>query len=126
MLGKEEVPNVISEFVYLLFKKSWLSSGLWHEEDGFYYDYIRSPNGVSIPLRIRSMVGLVPLFACLVLDEKRIESFPDFKKRTEWFITNRQDLFRRVILQRFSRKYLQVIIFFWRNRYRLAGQPAIR
>ena len=70
--------------------------GLWHEEDGFYYDFVRTPDGCSTPLRIRSMVGLVPLFACLVLDEKRIESFPGFKKRTKWFINNRKDLFHRV------------------------------
>ena len=71
--------------------------GLWHEQDGFYFDFVRTPDGQSVPLRIRSMVGIVPLFACLVLDGNRIESLQGFVKRTEWFIENRSDQFRRVI-----------------------------
>lgn len=72
--------------------------GLWHEADGFYYDFIRTGDGLSIPLRIRSMVGLVPLFACSVLDEQRLKRFPQFEKRTRWFINNRKDLFHQVFL----------------------------
>lgn len=45
------------------------------------------------------MVGLVPLFTCLVLDEERLESFPEFKKRTYWLINNRPDLFQKVTAQ---------------------------
>ncbi len=42
--------------------------GLWHEQDGFYYDVLNLPNGQTVPLRVRSMVGLIPLFAVETLD----------------------------------------------------------
>ena len=70
--------------------------GLWDEQDGFYYDFIRTAGGTSIPLRVRSMVGLIPLFACLVLEGKRVKKLTGFWKRTEWFMINRKDLFGRV------------------------------
>jgi hypothetical protein len=66
--------------------------GLWHEEDGFYYDHLRLPSGQSLPLRIRSMVGLVPLFSCLVLDREVLDLLPAFKKRLDWFLTYRPEL----------------------------------
>jgi len=66
--------------------------GLWDEKDGFYYDYIRTEQGRSIPMRTRSLVGLVPMFACLVLEDSRIKKLPGFQKRTAWFIKYRTDL----------------------------------
>uniref|UniRef100_H2Z169 Mannosylglycerate hydrolase MGH1-like glycoside hydrolase domain-containing protein n=1 Tax=Ciona savignyi TaxID=51511 RepID=H2Z169_CIOSA len=69
--------------------------GLWDEEDGFYYDVLRFPNS-SHPLRVRSMVGLIPLYACLVLDGENTEKLLGFKKRTQWFLDNRKDLNSRV------------------------------
>lgn len=63
-------------------------SGLWDEQDGFYYDHLRTGDH-SIPLRIRSMVGLVPLFAVCVLDDEIIDRLPGFRKRTEWFLEHR-------------------------------------
>lgn len=71
-------------------------AGLWDEQDGFYYDFIRTPSGCSIPLRVRSMVGLIPLFACLVLEGARVKKLTGFWKRTQWFMKNRKDLFGRV------------------------------
>lgn len=65
---------------------------LWNERDGFYYDILHLPNGVHFPLKIRSMVGLIPLFAVETLDKDLLESLPDFKKRMDWFIQNRPDL----------------------------------
>ncbi len=65
---------------------------LWDEEDGFYYDVLHLPNERNIPLKIRSMVGLIPLFAVETIEENWLENFPDFKKRTEWFLKNRPDL----------------------------------
>jgi len=65
--------------------------GLWDEQDGFYYDQLRV-NGQTIPLRVRSMVGLVPLFACGILEEEAIENLPAFRKRMNWFLTNRAEL----------------------------------
>ncbi|CAK8680987.1 unnamed protein product [Clavelina lepadiformis] len=69
--------------------------GLWDEKDGFYYDVLRFEDS-SQPLRIRSMVGLIPLYACLVLDRENTEKMPEFMKRTHWFIKNRKDLNNRI------------------------------
>jgi hypothetical protein len=70
-------------------------TGLWNEEDGFYYDVL-SANGTSIPLRVRSMVGIIPLFAVEVLEQDVIDRLPGFKKRMEWFLKHRQDLAQHV------------------------------
>lgn len=68
---------------------------LWNEDDGFYYDAIQWGYGHSQQLPVRSMVGLIPLFATLVLEPGVIKRFPGFKKRMEWFIENRQDISTR-------------------------------
>ncbi len=65
---------------------------LWDEEDQFYYDMLHIPNGASILLKIRSMVGLIPLAAVEVLDHELLDRLPDFKRRVEWVLTNRPDL----------------------------------
>ncbi|KAK6192815.1 hypothetical protein SNE40_004222 [Patella caerulea] len=65
--------------------------GLWNETDGFYYDHIHH-NSRSIPLKVRSMVGLVPLFTCFVLKETELRRHPGFYKRTKWFLEHRKDL----------------------------------
>jgi hypothetical protein len=69
--------------------------GLWDEEDGFYYDRLLT-DGRSLPLKTRSLVGLVPLFAAEVLENDVIERLPDFKKRMDWFLTHRPDLAAQV------------------------------
>jgi hypothetical protein len=69
--------------------------GLWHEEDGFYYDEI-ALGGEGIPLRVRSMVGLLPLIAVEVLDEETVARLPRFQRRMRWFLENRRDLAERV------------------------------
>ncbi len=66
-------------------------TGLWDEQDGFYYDQIHV-GGVSVPLRMRSAVGIVPLFAVEILDQETIDRLPGFQKRMRWFLENRQDL----------------------------------
>jgi hypothetical protein len=68
---------------------------LWDEQDGFYYDVLNA-NGTTLPLRIRSMVGIIPLFAVEVLEQDVIDRLPGFKKRMEWFQKNRQDLARHI------------------------------
>jgi len=68
---------------------------LWNEEDGFYYDAIQWGYGHSQQLPVRSMVGLMPLYATLVLEPSVIKRFPGFKKRMDWFIENRQDVSMR-------------------------------
>ena len=65
---------------------------LWNERDGFYYDVLHLENERNIPLRLRSMVGLIPLFAVETIEDELYEKLPDFKRRTEWFLKNRPDL----------------------------------
>lgn len=69
---------------------------LWDEKDGFYYDVLQCPHGARVHLKIRSMVGLVPLFAVSILKQESLEKLPNFKRRLEWFIDNRPDLKRNV------------------------------
>ena len=64
--------------------------GMWDEEDGFFYDVLHMPDGGHVPLKIRSMVGLIPLFAVETLEPELIDKLPGFKRRMEWFIENRQ------------------------------------
>ncbi len=66
-------------------------TGLWHEGDGFYYDQLQL-NGNNYPLRVRSMVGVIPLFAVEFIEEDRLDKLPGFAKRTRWFLENRRDL----------------------------------
>ena len=70
-------------------------SGLWDEEDGFYYDQLKI-DGEIIPLKIRSLVGLVPLLSVQVLDSEIYDVLPGFKKRTDWFLNNRKELAENV------------------------------
>ncbi|QDU94042.1 MGH1-like glycoside hydrolase domain-containing protein [Lignipirellula cremea] len=66
-------------------------TGLWDETDGFYYDHLHL-HGESLPLRIRSIVGLIPLLTVDVIDDRVIEKLPGFRKRMEWFLNDRPDL----------------------------------
>ena len=70
-------------------------SGLWNEEDGFYYDQLHV-DGTARPLKIRSMVGLVPLFAVEILEASEMERLPGFQRRMQWFLRNRADLARHI------------------------------
>jgi Glycosyl hydrolase family 63 C-terminal domain len=65
---------------------------LWDEEDGFYYDALFLPSGKHFPMKVRSMVGLIPLFAVTTLEPETLSKLPNFKRRMEWFIHNRPDL----------------------------------
>ncbi|MBS0195396.1 MAG: glucosidase [Planctomycetes bacterium] len=65
--------------------------GLWDEDDGFYYDQLRTGEE-STPLRVRSLVGLVPMLAVEVLESDTIDRLPDFRARMEWFLRNRADI----------------------------------
>jgi len=66
--------------------------GLWDDQDGFYYDVLNMPDGQTIPLKIRSMVGLIPLFAVETLEPDLLERVPEFKRRLVWFLNYRPDL----------------------------------
>ena len=69
--------------------------GLWDPEDGFYHDHFHRGNEF-FPLRVRSMVGLLPLLACWVLDGKYLGKLPGFRRRLNWFMENRKDLASQV------------------------------
>jgi hypothetical protein len=70
-------------------------SGLWSEDDGFYYDQLHV-DGRHIPLSVRSLVGIIPLIAVEVLDERKIEKLHGFRRRMQWFLDNRPDLARHI------------------------------
>ncbi len=65
---------------------------LWNERDGFYYDVLRTPDGGARPLRLRSLVGLIPLFAVETLEPDVVDALPGFKRRMQWFLENRPEL----------------------------------
>ena len=67
-------------------------TGLWDEQDQFYYDVLRLPDGKSLPLRVRSMVGLIPLFAVEVLDPEVSRACPNSPAVCAWFLQHRPDL----------------------------------
>ena len=66
--------------------------GLWDEQDGFYYDVLHLPDDTLVPLKIRSFVGLIPLFAVETLEPDLLEKLPRFKRRMDWFIKYRPHL----------------------------------
>jgi hypothetical protein len=70
--------------------------GLWDDADEFYYDVLNLPGGHRVPLRVRSMVGLIPLFAVEVLDGCVFTHLPEFARRLRWFLEYRPDLARLV------------------------------
>jgi mannosylglycerate hydrolase MGH1-like protein len=73
---------------------------LWDEEDGFFYDVLHLPDGEPFPMKVRSMVGLIPLYAVETLEPELLNRLPDFKRRLEWFINNRPDLTGNVACMR--------------------------
>jgi hypothetical protein len=66
--------------------------GLWDETDQFFYDVLNLPDDEKVRLRIRSMVGLIPLFAVETLEPELLEQLPGFRRRLEWFLNHRPDL----------------------------------
>jgi hypothetical protein len=66
--------------------------GLWDEQDQFYYDVLNLPNDQRVLMRIRSLVGLIPLFAVETLEPEMLSNLPGFRRRLEWFLNHRPDL----------------------------------
>jgi len=90
---------------------------LWDRADGFYYDVLHYDNGKSVRLKVRSMVGLIPLFAVETLDPNVVEKLPGFKRRMQWFIENRPGLSEHIETETTDdgpRRFLSLV-----NRYRL-------
>jgi len=65
---------------------------LWDEEDGFFYDVLHLPDGTITPLKVRSLVGLIPLIAVDTIDAETLNALPDLKRRLKWFVINRSHL----------------------------------
>jgi mannosylglycerate hydrolase MGH1-like protein len=65
---------------------------LWDDEDGFFYDVLHTPDDRRVPLKVRSLVGLIPLLAVQPLEAESLERHPAFRRRMEWFIEHRPDL----------------------------------
>jgi hypothetical protein len=74
----------------------YCETGLWDEEDEFFYDVLQLPDGKSVPMRIRSIVGLIPLFAVHVLEEPLHGHLPGLRERLTWFLEHRPDLAKLV------------------------------
>jgi hypothetical protein len=90
-------------FVYIAYAMNNLGDEgieLWDDADGFYYDVLHLPDGNHFPLKVRSMVGLIPLFAVETLEPELLNRLPGFKRRLEWFIDNRPDLTRNLACMR--------------------------
>ncbi len=67
-------------------------TGLWDERDDFYYDMLSTDDGQVYPMRVRSMVGLIPLFAVEVLEPELLDALPNFHRRLKWFLKHRPEL----------------------------------
>jgi hypothetical protein len=92
----EDVASKFFEhFVYIAHAMHDMGSeglALWDDEDGFYYDVLHLPDGRRQPLKVRSMVGLIPLYAVLTLEPEVIDKLPGFKRRMQWFLDNHPDV----------------------------------
>jgi hypothetical protein len=75
---------------------------LWDEKDGFYYDVLHLPDGRHYPLKVRSMVGLIPLFAVETLEPEVVDKLPGFKRRMQWFLDNVPHVPRHIDMTRQS------------------------
>ena len=95
-LAREDVASKFFEhFVYICHALNNLGGEkieLWNSEDGFFCDVLRLQNGHHFPLKVRSMVGLIPLFAVETLESDIIDQLPGFKRRLQWFVENRPEL----------------------------------
>jgi len=65
---------------------------MWDAQDGFFYDVLHLPNDRHVPMKLRSMVGLIPLFAVETLEPEMLEPLPGFKRRMDWFFGHRPEL----------------------------------
>ena len=88
---EEMASKFLEHFVYISRAMNDIGGrgiSLWDTSDGFYYDVLRVPGAAPSPLRVRSMVGLIPLFAVETLESELIDRMPGFKRRMQWFIDN--------------------------------------
>ncbi len=77
-------------------------TGLWDEEDGFYYDVLHLPDGSHYPVKARSMVGLIPLLAVEILEPEVMDRLPGFQRRMQWFLDHNAEVPKLVDMSRQS------------------------
>jgi hypothetical protein len=102
MLTSDIASKFLEHFLFIADALSFDSKtgdriSLWHNNDGFYYDAINWGGPWKEALPIKSLVGLIPLFAVMVLEPDTLEKFPGFKRRFEWFLQERKGLSTRII-----------------------------
>jgi hypothetical protein len=86
-------------FLYIaeaMTKMGGQDAGLWDEQDEFYYDVLQLPSGQNIPMRVRSIVGLIPLYAVQVIEPEHFKTMTGFVSRLQWFLNYRPDLAKLV------------------------------
>jgi hypothetical protein len=74
--------------------------GLWNEEDGFYYDVLHTSDSPAIPIRVRSMVGLIPLFAVATFEPEDLKDLKQFRRRARWFIDHQKGVTEHIDMSR--------------------------
>lgn len=87
-------------FVYIaaaMRKGYWRPYDLWDEKDGFFHSFLRHPDGTYEQMRVRSLTGIIPFFACDVWDEEELKQFPEFYSSYEWFVSKRSNLTNKCI-----------------------------
>jgi hypothetical protein len=89
-----EYEDVASKFWehFVHIARAMNTMGLWNEEDGLFYDVLHLPDGQKVPMKVRSLVGLIPLFAVESFEPDLLAKFPAFLRRMEWFMDHRPDL----------------------------------
>lgn len=96
---EDTASKFLEHFLYISYSMNRVGGvGLWDETDGFYYDRLRLPDGRTTPMRVRSLVGLIPLFAVETLDGDMIQRLEGFERRTRWFMEHRPELCPNLIL----------------------------
>jgi len=92
-LYEDVASKFFEHFLYIAHAMNAIGDGgLWDETDGFFYDSLHLPDGTTQRMNVRSMVGLIPLFAVDTMEQETIAKLPGFKRRMDWFTTNRPDL----------------------------------
>lgn len=100
-------------FVYIaaaMKKRGNCDYEMWSDRDGFFYDVLTFPDGHFEKFRVRSLVGIIPIFACEVLDEEQMRSFPSFYRSFNWFLNNRKELVDPCVFSLDKNRYLLSLV----------------
>lgn len=97
---QEIASKFFEHFVYIA--EAIDDGGIWNEDDGFYYDVLKFPGASPVPIKVKSLVGLIPLFAVSVLETEDLQRMPMFTHRMRWFERNRPHLMERFCSEQIS------------------------